>query len=75
MVAKLAVTIGWRVLWLVTPVAMRIDEVTAPATPLIVAISLMLKRSLRNTVPRPSASPSRHSAIRSAGERGAPARP
>lgn len=74
-VAWLAVTTGCRVLWFVTPVAMRIRSVTAPATPLMVAISLMLNRSLRNTVPRPSASPSRHSSIRSRGERGAPASP
>ena len=73
-VAYDAVTIGWRMLWLVAPVAIcsRVD--TAPTAPDSVATSLMLNRSEMNTQPRPSRSPSCTSSMRSRGDRGAPAR-
>ena len=72
-IAKAAVTIGWRVLWLVAAVAIPISVETAPTAPLIVAASLTLKRSEMNTEPSPSSSPCRTSAIRSRGVSGAPA--
>jgi hypothetical protein len=69
-----AVTIGWRVLWLVAPVAMWMRSVTAPAAPDSVAASLMLKRSEMNAVPRPIASPARTWSTISRGDLGAPGR-
>ena len=58
--AKPAVTIGWRVLWLVAAVWMRMRSLTAPAAPHRVAASFWLYRSEMKAVPRPSASPSAH---------------
>ena len=52
-------TIGWRVLWFVAAVAIRIVDVTAPAAPDSVAASLMLKRSEMNAEPMPISSASR----------------
>ena len=72
-VAYDAVTIGWRVLWLVAAVAIPISLLTAAAAPESVTASLMLKRSEMNAVPRPIASPSRTSSMSSAGDSGAPA--
>ena len=72
-VAYDAVTIGWRVLWLVAAVAMRMRSDTAPAAPHRVHASLMLNRSEMNAEPRPMASASRTSSIRSRGDLGAPA--
>ena len=60
MVAYDAVTIGWRVVWLVAAVAMRMRSDTAPAAPLSVHASLMLNRSEMKAVPSPMASPSTH---------------
>ncbi len=67
-------TIGWRVLWLVAAVAIRISLLTAAAAPESVTASLMLNRSEMKAVPRPIASPSRTSSMSSAGDWGAPAR-
>ena len=64
-VAYDAVTIGWRVLMLVAPVAIWMRDDTAPTAPESVAASLMLKRSLMKTQSRPSRSPSCTSSIRS----------
>ena len=72
-VAYDAVTIGWRVVWLVAAVAMRMRSDTAPAAPLSVHASLMLNRSEMKAVPSPMASPSRTSSSRSRGDLGAPA--
>ena len=73
MVAYDAVTIGWRVLWLVAPVMIRISSDTAAAAPLSVAASLMLYRSEMNAAPSPMASAARTSSINSRGDSGAPA--
>ena len=72
-IAKAAVTIGWRVLWFVAAVAMPISLVTAPTAPESVAASLTLKRSEMKAEPMPIASPCRTSSIRSRGDFGAPA--
>ena len=61
-----AVTIGWRVLWLVAAVAMPSVDDTAPTAPDSVTASLMLKRSEMKVEPRPSASPAATSSISSA---------
>ena len=66
-------TIGWRVLWLVAPVAMPRLVETAPTAPESVAASLMLKRSEMKALPMPSRSASATSSIRSRGDFGAPA--
>ncbi len=63
-----AVTIGWRVWWLVAAVAMFSVVETAPTAPDSVAASLTLKRSEMNTQPRPSRSASATSVIRSRGD-------
>ena len=55
MVAHAAVTSGWRVGVLVTPVAMPTSSLTAAAAPLRVAASFTLNRSERNTEPEPDA--------------------
>ncbi len=68
-----AVTIGCRVVWFVAAVAICRRFDTAPAAPLSVAASLMLKRSEMKHHPRPSRSPSPTSAIRSRADEGAPA--
>ena len=69
-----AVTIGWRVLWLVAAVAIVIRSLTAPAAPDSVAASFLLYRSEMKAVPSPSASPSTTSSTRSRDESGCPAR-
>ncbi len=58
MVAYDAVTIGWRVLWLVAPVMIVMFVVATAAAPDSVTASLTLKRSLMNTAPSPSSSAS-----------------
>jgi len=72
-VANEAVTIGWRVLWFVAPVAIWILDDTAAAAPDNVAASLMLNRSEMKAQPRSSASASRISSSSSRGDSGAPA--
>ncbi len=72
-IAKAAVTIGWRVLWFVAAVAIPISLEIAPTAPDSVAASLMLKRSETNADPRPSSSARCTSAMSSRGVRGAPA--
>ena len=71
--AMLAVTRGWRVLWLVAAVAMPSVVVAAAAAPHSVAASLSASRSETNAEPRPSASACRTSASRSCGESLCPA--
>src|SRR4051812_45046317 len=66
-VANVAVTSGWRVLWLVAAVAMPIRSLTAPAAPARTAASLTLNRSERKTDPMPSRSARRTSVSRSRG--------
>ena len=69
-----AVTITWRVLWLVAPVAMP-SRVEQPATaPDSVAASFTLNRSEMNPVPRPMRSASATSSNSTCGSSGAPAR-
>ena len=66
-VAEDAVTIGWRVLWFVAAVMIRMFVVATAAAPDRVTASFTLKRSLMNTAPRPSSSARRHSSTRSRG--------
>ena len=66
-VAYDAVTIGWRVLWLVAPVMIVMFVEATAAAPERVTASLTLKRSLMNTAPSPSASASWISVTRSRG--------
>ena len=73
MVANVAVTIGWRVLWFVAAVAIPRLSVTAATAPQSVDASLRLKRSDTNAEPSPSASASRASSRRSRGESVCPA--
>ncbi len=74
-VPQAAVTSGWRVGVLVTPVAMPTSSLTAAAAPHKVAASFTLNRSERNTEPRPMRSASRTSPRRSLGLSTCPARP
>ena len=74
MTANVAVTIGWRVLWLVAAVAMPMRSLHAAAAPHSVAASFALKRSETNTEPSPSRSASRTSPTRSPGVEECPAR-
>ena len=72
-VAYDAVTIRWRVLWFVTPVAMP-RRVEQPATaPDSVAASFTLNRSEMNPVPSPMRSASATSSNSTRGSSGAPA--
>ena len=64
---------GWRVLWLVAAVAMRMRSVTAPAAPETVAASLYARRSEMNPKPRPISSAVRISSTTARVEGGAPA--
>lgn len=70
-----AVTSGWRVLWLVAAVAIPIREETAPAAAASTPASLTLKRSERSTEPMPGSSARRTSSRRSRGEDVCPAIP
>ena len=72
--AKLAVTSGWRVLWLVAAVAIPIRSLTAAAAPHSAAASFTLKRSETKAAPSPRASAWRTSSTRSRGESVWPAR-
>ena len=69
-IAYAAVTMGWRVFWLVAAVAMPISVETAAAAPESVAASLMLNRSEMKVEPKPMASPSRTSSSSSTGDLG-----
>ena len=74
-VANVAVTSGWRVLWFVAAVAMPSVELTAPAAPESVAASLMLNRSEMNAEPSPISSARPTSVTRSRGVAECPASP
>ena len=71
--AKVAVTIGCRVLWLVAAVAMPSDSLLAAAAPQRVGASLVLNRSDTNAAPSPMRSAWRTSPIRSRGVAECPA--
>ena len=73
--AHAAVTSGWRVGVLVTPVAMPTSSDTAAAAPHSVAASFTLNRSDRNTDPSPIRSASRTSSSSTRGSVTCPASP
>ena len=70
---KVAVTTGWRVLWLVAAVAMPSRSLHAATAPHNVVASLVLKRSDTKADPSPSRSASATSATRSRGVEECPA--
>ena len=72
---KVAVTIGWRVLWFVAAVATPSVELTAPAAPLSAHASLVLNRSEMKTDPSPISSARTTSVTRSRGVAECPASP
>ena len=67
-VANVAVTSGWRVLWFVAAVAMPMRSLTAAAAPHRVGASFRLKRSEMKAAPNPNSSARRTSSTRSRGE-------
>ncbi|CAB4368212.1 unannotated protein [freshwater metagenome] len=73
MLAHDAVTSGCRVVWLVAPVMMLMELVTATAAPVRAPASLMLNLSEINAVPSPMVSASANSPNMSRGDFGAPA--
>ena len=75
MTAHAAVTIGCRVVWLVTPVAMPTSLDTAAAAPVSDDASFTLKRSEMNTDPSPSSSAARVSTSSARGSSACPANP
>ncbi len=72
--ANPAVTIGWRVLWLVAAVAIPIRSDAAPAAPHSVAASFLSNRSETKAHPKPISSPRRTSSTTSRDEAACPAR-
>ena len=68
-----AVTMGWRVLWLVAAVEMAMRSLTAPAAPHNVVASFLLYRSEMKHRPRPMSSASTTSPTSSRDDCGWPA--
>ena len=73
MAPNAAVTVGWRVLWLVAAVEMAMCSLTPPTAPQTVATSFTFRRSEMNTRPRPIASASGTSRTSARVDGGAPA--